>query len=163
MTKSFKKCKKGSLFKLEAQNGIDCVLIQAKNCANQHVVAELPDIPIPVMPSAMSPSDVTVNQFIEVELKPITLTQEFVNGAFDHIKSIATFNTTRAEYTSPSGLAQLERHTNTLAKMLKHRLIHFLKPRLPNNRSDLHPGAKSWNHKKVWTNNNRISEKKQGT
>jgi hypothetical protein len=44
-----------------------------------------------------------VNQFIEVELQPIILTQEFVNGAFDHIKSIATFNTTRAEYTSQSG------------------------------------------------------------
>jgi hypothetical protein len=59
LTKSFKKCKKGSL--LEAEKCIDCLLIQAKKCANQHVVVqvELPDMPIqvPVMPSAMSPSD----------------------------------------------------------------------------------------------------------
>jgi hypothetical protein len=88
---------------------------------------------------------VDVDRFSQVELQPLEISIDFINKAFQSIKSLSVLNTRRSDRTSPAGTAQLEKHIDNFAKMLKHRLSRFLRQRLPSDRLDLCPG-----HHWVW-------------
>jgi hypothetical protein len=119
---------------------INCLVYKAKEVADQPVIAERPDIPVPQLPQPMGFSSVEVMKFIQTELQPLNISIDFINKAFQSVKSLSVSNARRSDHTSPAGMAQLEKHTNILAKMLKYRLSLFLRHRLPSDRWDLLPG-----------------------
>jgi hypothetical protein len=59
-------------------------------------------------------------------LKVLNISIDFISNAFQSIKSLSLLNTRRSDHISPAGMAKLEKHTNTFANMLKHRLSLFV-------------------------------------
>jgi hypothetical protein len=108
--------------------------------ANKPDIVERPDTPAPQLPQPMGFASVEVVKSSQTELQPWNISADFIDEAFQFIKSLSVLNTKRSDQISPAKLAQLEKHTNTCAKMLKHRLSLFFRHRLPSQRLHLYYG-----------------------